>query len=110
MNEQNADTQEQGLLKLQNLANDDNNEVTIAEEEAITTFLSAMKFHFSNAKVQEYGCGAHQLRYKNMVVEHTTSEVRLQKKDIVLIRSGVSYDNWHRIFLCMIHISLYISF
>ena len=31
---------------------------------------------------------------------------RLQIKYIVLIRSGVSYDNWHRIFLCMIHISL----
>jgi hypothetical protein len=82
MNEQNADIQE-GLLNLQNVANDDNNEVTIAEAGGITTILSAMKFHssnankvviadaegitmilsamkthFSNANVQEYGCTA----------------------------------------------------
>ena len=76
MNEQNADTQEQGLLKLQNLANDDNNEVTIAEEEAITTFLSAMKFHFSNAKVQEYGCGAHHFRSSSAKKRYRTYKIR----------------------------------
>ena len=32
--------------------------MTIAEAGGITTILSAMKIHSSNATVQEYGCGA----------------------------------------------------
>ena len=32
--------------------------MTIAEAEGITTILSAMSFHCSNANVQHYGCGA----------------------------------------------------
>ena len=55
----NATVQENGCSALWSLAaNNDNNQVTIAEAGGITTILSAMKTHSSNATVQENGCGA----------------------------------------------------
>ena len=58
INERNANIQKEGLFELQNLAINENNRVTIAEAGGITTILSAMKTHSSNATVQEKGCGA----------------------------------------------------
>ena len=57
MNERNADIQIKCCSELCNLAaNNDKNKVTIAAAGGITTILSAMKTHFSNANVQHYGC------------------------------------------------------
>ena len=50
--------QENGCGAISNLALNDNNKVTIADAGGITTILSAMKTHSSNATVQENGCGA----------------------------------------------------
>ena len=46
------------LLELWDLALNEDNRVTIAEAGGITTILSAMKKHSSNANVQENSCGA----------------------------------------------------
>ena len=54
----NTDIQEYGCRALLKFVENDNNEVMIAEQEGISTILSAMKRHSSNANVQESGCAA----------------------------------------------------
>jgi len=47
-----------GIPKLNLAYNNENNKVTSAEAGGISTILSAMKTHSSNATVQDKGCGA----------------------------------------------------
>ena len=50
--------QENGCGAISNLALNDTKKASIVEAGGITTILSAMKTHSSNATVQEKGCGA----------------------------------------------------
>ena len=76
-------------------------------ELVVKTYTPALDFSLGYDKTSLSWTDGRRL-ISNLLARSYSPNLSLQIKSIVHIRSGVLYDNWHRIFLCMIHILLFV--